>query len=80
MDGIAPKDLFTVYISFFRVWDEMEQSHVYKPPMAFIVVGKSVDNVHWLFIRLCIFVYCVELIACVLFGWAEAMLAALDRD
>ena len=48
--------------------------------MALVTAGKSIDSVHWLFIRLCIFVYYVELIACVLFGWAEAMLAALDRD
>ena len=48
--------------------------------MAFVAVGKSVDSVYWLFIRLCIFVYYVELIACVLFGWTEAMLPALDRD
>jgi len=48
--------------------------------MALVTASKSVDSVHWLFIRLCIFVYYVELIAYVLFGWAEAMLAALDRD
>ena len=80
MDAIALKDFITVYFSLIRVWCEKEQRHGYKPLMALVTVGKSVDNVHWLFIRLCIFVYYVELIACVLFGWAEAMLAALDRD
>ena len=74
MDAISLKDFITVYFSLIRVWCEKEQRHGYKPLMALVTAEKSVDSVHWLFIRLCILVYYVELIAYVLFGFAKAVL------
>ena len=96
MATIAPMDCITIYTLLIRVWGEMEQSHGYKPTMAFVAVGNTLtvligclyNCVFWFIshgLGKCgawlneglttsyVMVYCIDLLACVLFGLAKAV-------